>query len=584
MSSPVIVRPAGKHRAGHKARGPRARTPQPLDPAAPAARLYDEGRYREALHAASAALQREPGNARLWNVGAAAAFALGLFADAERFWSVSIHHDPACAETHSNLGALYGRNGDLDAAERCFRRAVALDPKHARALGNLGALLVERERYAEALAPLELSLTLGGDHPDVLNNLALALFNLDRLDEARVHLRRARALKPNNPDTLVNQALIDLNTGDEPAAERAFDAVLALDPTHARALAFKTEQQRARDGAWVGQVETAYRSRAGRLAREIILLDFAMGKICEDRQQYDDAFAAYAEGNRLHFARQPFDELREQRYVDTVTAQLTRAVYENLTPAPRAAALVRDGKIPIFVMGMPRSGTTLIEQILASHPEVVGAGELPLIGTLLAAVPPGVPPPEQRPAWLRQLRDLGERYLEQAWKSHPGATFLVDKMPGNYLFAGLIPLMLPQARIIHMNRTPIDVCWSCFTQLFATGHEYAYDLGTLGRQYVRYHGLMEHWRSVLPAGRMLEVRYEQVVADLEAETRRILAHLGLDWDARCARFHEQRRVVLTASRTQVKRPLYSSSIGRWRPFERHLAPLIEALAALGPAT
>jgi Flp pilus assembly protein TadD len=581
MNPNVIARPAGKARPGRKARRPLQHDGQAPDALAQAARLCEQGRHREALHAASEALRREPCNARLWNLGAVAAFALGLFADAERFWTVAIQHDPACAETYSNLGALYGKNGDLDAAERCFTRAVELDPKHARALGNLGALLVERERYAQALQPLRASLDLGGEHPDVLNNLALALFNLERIEEARRLLLRARALKPNNPDTLVNLALIHLRKGEDAAAERAFDAVLALDPANARALLFKTEQHRAQDGAWVEQVAAAYRGRGGRLTRDVIQLDFAMGKICEDRQQHADAFAAYAEGNRLHYARHPFDERSEQNYLETLTSEFTATVYRDppaTAPGPADAA-----KVPIFIVGMPRSGTTLVEQILAAHPEVVGAGELTVLRDLLAPVRPGVPPPERRETWLRELRELGQRYLEQAWRAHPGATFLVDKLPGNYRLAGLIPLMIPQARIIHMNRAPLDVCWSCFTLLFASGHEYAYDLGALGRQYVRYHRLMEHWRAVMPAGRLLEVRYEAVVADLERETRRILAHLGLDWHERCARFHEQRRVVLTASRTQVKRPLYSSSVGRWQSFEKHLAPLVQALEPLRAA-
>ncbi len=576
------VRPAGKvpvQRKGFRAPRPDRR---PEDSATRAARLYAQGKPREALHVASEALRREPSNARLWDVGAAAAFALGLFADAEQFWTVAIRHDPNSADAHSNLGTLYARNGQFDAAERCFTRAITLDPQHASALSNLGALRVEQERYAEALQPLEASLAVAGERPDALNNLALALFNLDRVDEAREALRRAAALKPDFPDMLVNSALIHMHDGDEAAAERAFDAVLALEPGHARALLFKSEQNRVTSGcAWVGQLEEAYRRRGNRLVREVIHLDFAMGKVCEDLARCDEAFAAYAEGNRLQHGQHPFDEPGEQRYLDAVRTGFGADVYSEAASAPPGT--VSTDKVPIFIIGMPRSGTTLMEQILAAHPEVVGAGELTLLGELLAPVPPDVPPPGARDAWLSRLRELGDRYLEDAWKAHPQATFLVDKMPGNHRLAGFIPLMIPQAKIIHMNRAPLDVCWSCFTQLFATGHEYAYDLGTLGRQYVRYHRLMEHWRTVLPAGRVLEVNYEDVVADLEGETRRILAHLGLNWHERCARFHEHRRIVRTASRTQVRRPIYASSVGRWKSFETHLAPLIQVLAPIHAA-
>ena len=576
MTRPSVARPAGKAPAHRKGFRPPRPDRRPEDPAAQAARLYDQGKPREALHLASEALRREPSNARLWNVGAAAALALGLFADAQQFWTVALRQDPDSADAHSNLGTLYARNGELDAAERCFTRAIALDPRHAAALSNLGALRVEQERYAQALQPLEASLAVAGERADALNNLALALFNLDRFDEARAALRRAAALKPDDPDVLVNSALIHLHDGDEPAAERAFDAVLAREPGHARALLFKSEQRRAMsDSAWVGQLEDAYRRRGNRLVREVIHLDFAMGKVCEDLARYDEAFAAYAEGNRLHHGQHPFDEHSDQRYLEIIRTGFSADVYREAALAPPGT--VSAGKVPIFIVGMPRSGTTLMEQILAAHPEVVGAGELSLLGELLAPLPPEVPAPGARDAWLGRLRELGERYLEEAWKAHPRATFLVDKMPGNHRFAGLIPLMIPQAKILHMNRAPLDVCWSCFTQLFATGHEYAYDQSILGRQYVRYHRLMEHWRTVMPAGRMLEVRYEDVVANLEGETRRILTHLGLDWHERCARFYEQRQIVRTASRTQVRRPIYASSVGRWKSFEKHLAPLLQAL-------
>ncbi len=582
MTRPSVARSAGKVPAQRKGFRPARPERQPKDPAAQAARLYDQGKPREALHVASEALRREPVNARLWDVGAAAAFALGLFADAERFWTVAIRHDPNSADAHSNLGTLYARTGELAAAERCFIRAIALDPRHASALSNLGALRVDQQRYAQALPPLEASLAIAGERPDALNNLGLALFHLDRVDEAREALRRAAMLKPDFPDLLVNTALIHMHDGDEPAAERAFDAVLALEPGHARALLFKSEQNRAMpDCAWVGPLEEAYRRRAGRLVPEVIHLDFAMGKVCEELARYDEAFAAYAEGNRLHHGQHPFDEHSEQRYLDIVRTGFGADVYGEAALAPPDT--VSTDKVPIFIVGMPRSGTTLMEQILAAHPEVAGAGELSLLGELLAPVPPEVPPPGARGAWLSRLRELGNRYLEDTWKAHPGATFLVDKMPGNHRFAGLIPLMIPQARIIHMNRAPLDVCWSCFTQLFATGHEYAYDQGTLGRQYVRYHRLMEHWRAVMPPGRLLEVHYEDVVADLERETRRVLAHLGLDWHERCARFYERRQVVRTASRTQVRRPLYASSVGRWKSFAKHLAPLIQALEPIHPA-
>jgi Sulfotransferase family len=222
-----------------------------------------------------------------------------------------------------------------------------------------------------------------------------------------------------------------------------------------------------------------------------------------------------------------------------------------------------------------RSGTTLIEQILASHPKMFGAGELRHL-SLLAASLPGFP--EIVPYLsAERLRQLGTSYVDAVGAMAPDAERVTDKMPGNFALAGLIHLALPNARIIHMRRDPIDTCLSCFSILFTNGQPYSYDLAELGRYYRAYEELMEHWRSVLPAGVMLEVRYEDVVSDLEQQARRVVAHCGLEWDDACLGFHEARRTVRTASAAQVREPIYRSSMGRWRPYKELLRPLITEL-------
>ncbi|MGH7030610.1 MAG: sulfotransferase family protein [Stellaceae bacterium] len=232
--------------------------------------------------------------------------------------------------------------------------------------------------------------------------------------------------------------------------------------------------------------------------------------------------------------------------------------------------------LPVFIVGMPRSGTTLVEQMLASHPEVHGAGELGEIERAVAALggPDGVP----ADIGGAELRRLGASYLAKVTALAPGATRITDKMPANFRYAGLIHLALPNARIIHLSRDPVDTCLSCFSILFGGDQPFTYDLGELGRYYRAYQRLMAHWRAVLPAGVMLEVRYEALVGDFEQEARRIVAHCGLRWNAACLDFHNTRRPVHTASSVQVRRPLYRSSVGRWRPAEEVLRPLLDALA------
>jgi hypothetical protein len=237
----------------------------------------------------------------------------------------------------------------------------------------------------------------------------------------------------------------------------------------------------------------------------------------------------------------------------------------------------------VFILGMPRSGSTLVEQILASHPQVFGGGELKLFEQAFAYIrralrdSPGFPemalhmPGEYYYA-------LGTRYVTEIKRLAPTATHISDKAPSNFLFAGLIHLVLPNAVIIHTVRDPLDTCISCFSKLFNEGQKYTYDLGELGRYYQRYQALMAHWHRVLPPGRILDIRYEDVVADLEGEARRIIAHCGLDWDPRCLAFHQTARPIRTASAIQVRQSIYNNAIGRWRVHEHFLGPLLAELS------
>jgi hypothetical protein len=237
---------------------------------------------------------------------------------------------------------------------------------------------------------------------------------------------------------------------------------------------------------------------------------------------------------------------------------------------------------------MPRSGTTLVEQILASHPEGAGAGELPDVIGMATGLPRVLGVPEAYPECVADLDRaaldrLAEGYLKRVQGRFPDARRVVDKMPQNFLHLGLIALLFPKARVVHCVRDPLDTCLSCYTTAFAVPHDYARDLGHLGRYYRAYARLMQHWRRVFEAldRPLLELPYEDVVADLEGRTRTLLAFVGLPWDERCLRFHETRRDVGTASYDQVRRPIYNTSIGRWKRFERHLGPL---KAALGQST
>jgi Flp pilus assembly protein TadD len=549
------------------------------DPRAAAAQLYGAGRYIDALKSASIAVRAQPRDALAWNIGAGAALALGLTADAEKFLQAAISLDPGSAEAHSNLGVLNYRRGTLDAAARCFDRALALTPDSAAALNNLAAVLTRLGRLDEAEALLRRAVRLAPENADAASNLGQTLILKGRFDEARGELDRAIALKPRFPEALVSRGRLAMEAGEHAAAVELFDAAIAVRPDCAEAHQNRSLVTRAEPGApWVARLEAAYARRANATPDAAVALNFAMGKVREELGDYPAAFAAYAEANRGRLALHPFDEAGEERLHAALAVLGTDLAAEASAAGNPGRAATR---VPIFVVGMPRSGTSLIEQVLASHAEITGAGELALLGQLLERLPATAPAtPAERLELRERLRALGAEYCGRVWEAHRGQRYVIDKMPGNYRFAGLIPLMLPQARIIHVRRDPLDTCLSCFATPFTEGHDYASDLNTLGRQYLRYQRLMQHWTALAPAGGILEVRYEDLIADLEGEARRMLSFIGAPWDASCLGFHRTARPVRTASMIQVRQPLYSGSIARWKRFERELGPLIGLLAPL----
>jgi hypothetical protein len=315
-------------------------------------------------------------------------------------------------------------------------------------------------------------------------------------------------------------------------------------------------------------------------------LDFALGKVYADIGDHGRAFQRLLAGNAAKRAAIAYDEQAALAQFDRVETVFTRELIAAKTGGGDPT------RMPIFVLGMPRSGTTLIEQILASHPMVHGAGELSVlnqvVNTVSATDGAGFPYPDYvRALDASGLQRLGAQYLagvDELARKHGAADFerVTDKMPSNYYFAGLIHLALPNAKIIHSVRNPLDTCISCFSKLFSAEQNHTYDLGELGRYYRRYQQLMTHWHEVLPADSMLDIRYEDVVADLEGEARRIIAYCGLPWDERCLAFHKTNRPVRTASATQVRQPIYNSAVNRWRAYEKEIGPLLAGLG-LSPA-
>jgi tetratricopeptide (TPR) repeat protein len=609
------------------------------------------GRVDDAIAAGRRALELDPNYAgALSNLGIAL-FDKGEFEEALALYDRAVALDANFAQAHSNRGNALQRLKRFAEAEPSYRRAVELQPEFADAWNNLGTCLRELKRSEEAETIYRKALALGPNNPDTLDNLALAVKDLDRLDEAAdllrravvieprsdkfhlhygtvlldqhkveeaaaaakralalnpdnhdtvnlmgriafergdleeslVHYRRALALKPDLADAYNNMGNVLKELGQLQEAQNAFLQALRLDPDIAGVYVNLADSKTFKPGdPHLAAMERLAAKTEGLSKTDRMQLDFGLGKAYADLKDYDRSFRHLLAGNAAKRATVAYDEQGTFALFDRIEALFTRDLIAAKSGAGDPSAL------PIFVIGMPRSGTTLIEQIIASHPAAFGAGELQTFNDVILEVrnPGGntIPYPEFVPALdAAAIGKIGARYLSsvRALAAKHGVANperITDKMPSNYYFAGLIHLALPNARIIHTVRDPVDTCISCFSKLFSAEQNHTYDLAELGRYYKRYERLLAHWRRVLPKGRILDVRYEDVVADLDGQARRIIAHCDLPWDDRCLAFHKTDRPVRTASATQVRQPIYKSAVGRWRVYERHLDPLRNALA------
>ncbi|GGF75201.1 sulfotransferase [Azorhizobium oxalatiphilum] len=571
--------------------------------------LQEAGKLTESVACLERVAAAQPDSPQAFNNLANTCTRLGALETARTHYARALELDPDYAEAESNLSFLLNEMGRADEAARHARHAIDLDPQLADAYVNLAGAELGRQRPLEAQRWLEALLAFAPAHlgglvafarvlksrqPDAALSMAQRavatapwsadarnvrgeiLHALGRHAEARTDYRAAAEAQGAVRDTaLANEAALLMELGETAEAGTTLAAILARDPRHVTAFAGQTQLKTfAPEDPDLLRMERLLASGEIQGFSERMTLHFALAKAWFDAGRADVAFAHLAQGNRMKRSTFDFDLAATGRWMREFGAVMGARLAEGPTEGGDPSTL------PIFIVGMPRSGTTLLEQILASHPLVHGAGELPVMERLVSALP-GYPasvaqmPPDQ-------LTAMGRAYVEHVTALSAGRPHVVDKMPGNFLHVGLIRLMLPQARIIHSRRDAVDTCLSCYAQLFSAEQTFAYDLAELGGFYRQYEALMAVWRDALPASHFIEMDYERLVADQEGETRRLLDRLGLPWDARCLDFHRTQRPVRTASLVQVREPVHGRAVGRWRQHADHLQPLLEALEQTAP--
>jgi tetratricopeptide (TPR) repeat protein len=506
------------------------------------------------------------------NLGIALA-AAGKRAAAAASYRQALALNPNSLEALKHLGDVLRELGEGEEALAARRKAVEIEPRRAEFHVDLGGVLFDMRRVQEAAAAFLAALKLQPENPQAQLGLAGTLRMRGRTGEAEEMCRAALAREPNNVEGLSLLAELHSDRGQFEQARELFERALAINwalPLVYCSLA-SNRKMSAADGLWLERV-TALLALPLPIGHEIDLR-YALGKYCEDLGRYDEAFASYRYANELARAHKAkynpkrFEQ-RVDRLISTFDARFMR----------EQRATGSQSELPVLIIGMPRSGTSLAEQILASHPAVFGGGEVRFwegaFGVFEAERAAGVSTTELLPQFARD-------YLERLRALSRTAARVVDKMPANFLYAGLAHASLPRARIIHMQRHPLDTCLSIYSQNFFRMGSYANDLGDLAHYYAQYVRIMGYWRSLLPASALLEVPYEELLADQEGWSRRMVEFIGLDWDPRCLEFHRTERVVITASRWQVRQKIHGGSAGRWHRFEKHLGP-INYLTELAP--
>jgi len=558
------------------------------------------GQSAEAVACYRRAIAADPAMAKAWSNLGATLRAAGDGAGAIEACQRAVALDPGRIEAQYNLGCALHHAGRLDKAIAAYRTTLARQPRHGDAQGNLGLALMQSGRAHEALPVLQaqVRLTPGAESQIALSSCLIALGAFDaalaaaeagtrlapdsapawlqqghalrelgRTPPARAAYARALNLAPQSTDTLVALAVAAQESGAGDEAAHFAGQALAIDPHYVPAWTVRAGLKRfTPDDPDLAALTTLANTLADQ--RDLAHVEFTLAKALMDCGGAEDAFGWLNRANARHRAAITYDVGADVAGMAALAEAFDDLAIGSGDPARR----------PIFIVGMPRSGTTLVEQILSGHPAIHGGGEMKHLDLVLMDHFGGPTDPVSS-AWRlagldgSKLGKLARAYHQRATEDAPEGLRVTDKMPSNFRHLGLIGRMFPGARIIHCRRDPRDTCLSIYATHFAQGQNFAYDLSELGAYYHAYQDLMAHWRAVLPTDMLIEVDYEAVIADLEGEARRLIAACGLAWDEACLGFHHNARPVRTASVNQVRQPLYASSVGRSRIYAAQLEAL-----------
>lgn len=533
----------------------------------------------------------------------------GQMAAAEKKYRKILAKEPKHLQALVYLGMLYQQTDNIEQAIIALSKASQLQPDPST-LNNLGSLLLQQNRHQEAIDSFSSAIKLNPDYDPAHYNLGTLYSRLNQHEQAAVHFRRVVELKPQDEEawnslglSLMSLSVLDEATscfkqavalqadyteshnnlgcaqmalGDMESARNSFETAISINPGFARGYEnlARTRRFETTEDVLINKIHTAMKSPAATQEAQICC-HFALGKIYDDCESYDLAFRHYHQGNELIARQTRFDPQQLEADITATIETYSNRLLEQLSDQGHPSSR------PIFIVGMPRSGTTLVEQILSAHNKVASAGELNLLPNLASSFNlAGLADPWQPDTSCSNgnntkqhpLHSAGEQYLTDLAAIDSTAQHVTDKLPWNFLHIGLVKLILPNAKIIHCRRHALDTCLSVYFQRFSSQIDYAYSLQNLGLYYQQYTRLMAHWRSLNPT-HYLELDYEALVSDPEHQSRQLIKFCGLEWDQRCLNHHQNRQSIQTASNWQARQPVYSRSVNRWQHYKDHLGDL-----------
>jgi Flp pilus assembly protein TadD len=572
---------------------------------------FDSGNYEEAVEAYRKAIELDPGFAEAHNNLGNALRRTGQFDEAMDSYQNSLAIREIYPETYNNMGTLLREQGKTEQAEHALRKAIQQNPAYVEAHNNLAALYHSEKRDVDALRELTEVLKLAPadkrgliltariqakrnnqaaaeqacrlvikddpENAEALTVLGQVLHDVDRIDEALEVLEKANDLAPRNPETLNFYGVALKSVGRLDDARTQILKGVELNPNMFGAYANLNDLvDFSKEKELFDRLEAIMESLSDKDVDWKTPLHFAYAKALDDHKRHEEALEHYIAGGKLKRRTLKYDEAETAKFFDDIKQAFPAAIFKNRPYEGNQTAR------PLFIVGMPRSGSTLVEQIISSHPDVYGAGEVKYFSQALHKLRDRFPSLSRYPAMVSELKPnhfklVADGYEAALGKNAGDARIVTDKLLTNYFFVGFLNILFPNARFINTRRDPVDSSLSAFTKLFKDDMPHSYDMGEMGRYYRQYDAIMKHWEKVLPKGVLKVVEYEKVVENLEEEAKGIIEFLGLEWDDKVLEFHKSSRPVKTASVAQVRKPIYKTSVKRWKKYGKGLQPLIDAI-------